>query len=547
MQNTWMVVLPPIIVVTLATVTHRILFSLLMGIVSASLIVYDFSPVSAFSFAISRLWQVSELANLWTWQSFWACSNLFICAFLIILGVLMVMLYHSGASYAYGNFMIKKIKTAGSAERSSLLLSTLFFIDDYFSCLTVGSVMQPITDRFKIPRAKLAFLVNVVVAPLALIVPLTSWIAYTMGQLSNAGVSTVAQSNTLLLTDPFYLYLDTIPFLFYAVIVLASVWYMTFARISYGLIGRHEEIAQKTGELFGGKIAITHRMQELSAEKKETAQIADFLIPIAGLFIAVVGWIMCSGGWWFFGGSNTFIEALGQANIYAGLFAGSLIATICSFLFFVARKKFIMSDFVSFVKEGSGLMGGSIITLLLIWTFSSILSKDLETGKYVAGMLIGHVDSALLPVMFFGMASLIAGLMGTAWGTMGMLIPLALQMLPTFFHVATPFYLQDVPLFIPMLGAIISGSVVGTHLSPVSDVMIMSAMSAGAYHLDVLKSHINFVIPTMLSSALAFLIAGYMIVPYGLMLAALVSCFVGIIINFALLHLLQVIWVRLRK
>lgn len=128
MQNTWIVVLPPIIVVALATLTHRILFSLVIGIVSASLVVYDFAGVAALSFALSRLWHVSELGNLWSWQSFWACSNLFICAFLIILGVLMVMLYHSGASYAYGKFMIKKLKTAGGAERSSLLLSTLFLL-----------------------------------------------------------------------------------------------------------------------------------------------------------------------------------------------------------------------------------------------------------------------------------------------------------------------------------------------------------------------------------------------------------------------------------
>lgn len=413
--------------------------------------------------------------------------------------------------------------------------------------MTVGSVMQPITDRFKVPRAKLAFLVNVVVAPLALIVPLTSWIAYTMGQLSNAGVSARLQQGTLMLADPFHLYLDTIPFMFYALIVLASVWYMSFARISYGLMGQHEELASKTGELFGGKVAITHRMHGLSAEKKAAASLADFLVPIVGLFGAVIAWILCSGGWWLCGGSNTVLEALAQANIYAALFAGSLIATIGSFLFFVARGKFVITDIVGFVKEGSGLMGGSIITLLLIWTFSSILSKDLETGKFVANMLIGHVDSALLPVMFFGLASLIAGLMGTAWGTMGMLIPLALQMLPTFFHVAIPFNVHDVPLFIPMLGAIISGSVVGTHLSPVSDVMLMSAMSAGAYHLDVVKSHISFVIPTVLSSAIAFLIAGYMVAGYGLMLAALVSCVAGVVMNFALLHLLQVVWVRMRK
>lgn len=547
MHNTWMVVLPPAIVVILATLTHRMLFSLLMGIVSAALVVHNFDPIAAFSFSVTRLWQITELANLSSWRSFWTCSNLFICAFLIILGVLMVMLHNSGASYAYGNFMMKKLKTSGGAERSSLLLSTVFFIDDYFSCLAVGSVMQPISDRFRIPRAKLALFVNVVAAPLALLVPLSSWVAYIMGQFNNAGISAIPSTTTIMIADPFQLYLSTIPFLLYALVVVASVWYLSSMQISYGLLQRHEHTARTTGEVFGGKAAITHRMPELSAHKKATASITDFLFPIISLFIAVIGWILCSGGYWLLGGSNTLLQTLQQANIYAGLFAGSLIATTLSFLFFFWRKKFAVTDIATFIKEGSSLMGGSILTLFLIWTFSSILSKDLETGKYIADMLIGHINSALLPVMFFLMSALISTLMGTAWGTMGMLIPLALHMVPTFLHVAQPFYAQDVPLFIPILGAIISGSVVSNHLSPISDVMMMSAMSTGAYHLDVLKSHIGLVIPTVFSCALAFLIAGYMVAHHSLMLTACVSLAAGIVVNFFLLHFLQLLSIKMKK
>lgn len=542
MNNSWMVLLPPVIVVIMATLTRRIVQSLLVGIISAVLILHNFSVVPAFLFFIKRFWEKTELANLMSWELFWQSSNLFICAFLVILGVLMMMLQHSGASYAYGNFMIKKLTTRGQAERSSLLLSSIFFIDDYFNCLTVGSVMQPIADRFRIPRAKLALLVNVVAAPLAVVVPLSSWVAYILGQLKNAGVSANNMAHPIMLIEPFHLYLNTIPFLFYAIIVLASVWYMTYRHVSYGVLAQHEIIALENDNLFGGKAPITHRLQELSSEKKATASIIDFIFPIAFLFVAVIGWIVCSGGWWVCGGNASLLEAIERANIYAGLFIGSLVATTCSFLFFCIRKKLLITDLGMLCKEGYLLMGGSIITLLCIWTFSSIISQDLKTGEFLAQLLISHISATLLPALFFIMSVLIASLMGTSWGTMGMLIPLALHMMPTFLAVQAPFTLQSAPLFLPVLGAIISGSLVGNHLSPISDVMMMSALSAGAYHIDVLKSHIYFVIPTVLSSTVAFLVAGVTLSHYGLLCTILLSLAAGIITNIFLLHILRRAW-----
>ncbi len=547
MMDTWLVVVPPLIVVLLATVTRRILFSLIMGIASAALIIHQFQPWSAVTFAFSRLLAVSELGKLASWKLFWTGSNLFICAFLIILGILITMIHDSGAAYAYGNAVSKRISTRQGAERASLLLSMLFFIDDYFGCLTVGSVMQSITDRFKVPRVKLALLVNAVAAPLAVIVPLSSWVAEIVGQLRNSGVSSTRTASTIILTDPLYLYTACIPFMLYAFIVIVSLWYMVSMRVSYGLLGRHERIAQTTGELFGRKMPITRRVGELSEAKKKKSSLVDFLLPIITLFAAVVGAIVITGGWWVMGGQNSLLEALQNTNIYACFFMGGLIAAVATFIFLCVRKKIACRDLPQILRDGSSLMGSSIIMLMLIWTLSNILAKDLETGSYLARILAGQLNVLYLPAMIFVFSALISILMGTAWGTIGMLIPLALRMLPPFLHLPIPFELIDAPMVAPVLGAIISGAVIGNHISPIADVMLMSAASAGSYHIDLVKSQVAFALPTGASTAVAFLVAGNLVMSHGVFVTAGAALGAGIFCNILLLHLLQFVWQRRQK
>ena len=264
MQNNWLSIIPPLIVLVLAFTTRRVILSLLCGIISAALILNNFAPYQSLKTVISKIWTTSELGSLTSWDAFKSNWSLFIFLFLLMLGMIIVLVNHSGGAYAYGNYIKKKLKTQKAVQTSSLTLSLLFFIDDHFSALTVGSVMHALTDRFNIARAKVAFLVDSMAAPLCILAPISSWAAYIIMQLKKSGVSSVAQNGTYVLADPFLVYLKTIPFIFYSIIMIASVWFLVRRNLSVGLMHKHEAIANKTGNLFAGKTPKSRTTKELN-------------------------------------------------------------------------------------------------------------------------------------------------------------------------------------------------------------------------------------------------------------------------------------------
>lgn len=542
MQNHWFVILPPILVVLLAFVTRRVIFSLVMGILSAALIAHDFNIINAVPAIGLRISKILELEKLTSWASFWTCANIFLCLFLLILTVLIVMIQESGGGYAYGACITKRLKSAKSAEASSLIMSLFFFIDDYFSSLTVGSVMQPITDQFKIPRVKLGLLVNSVAAPLAIMFPLTSWMAEIVGQFRNSGVAEIPTATTAIASDPFFVFVNMTPFLFYSIILITSLWFMVLGRISYGIVARHESIAQKTGDLFGGKVPVVRRMSEVSEEKKQSSSLIDFLFPLIVLLTMIGGSTLYFGGYYIMGGQNSFLIALEKANVFAALFMGSLLSLLLCLVFFVFRKKIVLRSVPGMFKEGFGLIASAILVLVLIWTLSSLLKDDLATGQYLAGKLIGYIDLAYFPAMFFLVAVAVSAMMGSAWGTIGMLVPLGIPMLLSFMHITPPAPLDAVPMLLPLLAAIISGAVVGNHISPIADVMLMSATSTGAYHLDLVKAQISLTLPTVISSAIAYFIAGRYMLEFGVAKTVMLSLVAGILLNFVILYALHVIY-----
>ncbi len=547
MTYAWLALVPPLIVVVLATVTRRILFSLMFGIIASALIINDFALSDSVVFIVKRLWSIMELYRLTSWDAFWGGSNIFICGFLLLLGFLIALIQVSGAAYAYANFVARHIKSARGSEFSSLLLSSVFFIDDYFSCLTVGSVMQPVTDRFLVPRAKLALLVSIIAAPLALIVPMSSWVAEITGQFRNAGIGISNLANVVLQADPLYIYLLVIPSIFYALIAIVSLWFMVARRISFGVVRHHERRALADGNLFGGKIGVGGRARTENTSEVQDNSLFSFIFPITFLFISMFFWIAVGGSWSGIGGKNELLRAIQEANIFAGLFFSGVIACCATTLFYLVQKKIIVKDLFSIAKEAVSMMGGAVVMLVLIWTLSSILSKDLKTGTYLAENLLGHINISLLPTMFFILAALISSLIGTSWGTIGMLIPLAVSMIPSLLGLALPFQISQAPILIPVLGAIISGSLVGNHMSPIADMMLMAATSAGAHHLDVVKSLISFALPTAISSLLSFYIVGKLIFSYSLLSANVLALSVGIASNILLLSFLHVLSFRCTK
>lgn len=531
MNYQWLVVLPPLIVVALVALTRRIFPALIIGIVSAALIYSQFDVMLAGSTIVERFLIATEFKNFASVELFWTSQNLFVGCFLLILGVFIMLLRYSGAAYAYGTFVSGKLTSATSAQMASLCMSLFFFIDDYFSSLTVGCVMQPITDRYKIPRVKLALLVNTVAAPLAIMVPITSWAAQIMAQMRNSGVAFQSAPGAIIIGDPFMMYMHIIPFLFYSMLVLTAIWFFVYKKYSFGIFAQHEKIAATTGNLFAGKIPVMRHQSPVPIERQNDGHLVDFVLPLIFLFGAVFAWMLRTGNATLLGGCNDFVTALQQANTFESLMIGGLIAVTMSFIFLFFRKRILINELPAIVKEGCSLMSSSIMVLILIWTFGGLVTHNLKTGQYLAQFLIGSVPSACLPVMFFAIASVVSVMMGSAWGTISMLFPLGIPMVVSMAAGHAPLYACDLVMLYPVLGAIISGAVVGNHLSPISDVMLMSAASAGAYHMDLYKAQVSFSIPSIIATAVSFGVVGIMLGTYSVAASFATALFVGVVLN----------------
>ncbi|MBD3273178.1 Na+/H+ antiporter NhaC family protein, partial [Candidatus Dependentiae bacterium] len=291
MQNSIITILPPLIVLVLAFLTHRILFSLSVGILTGTLIANDFAIIAAIKNAINTIWNTTQLENVTSISKLMESNNILLFIFLLILGSIIVLMSYTGGASAYRNFIEKKIKTKTGAQNSSLILSLFFFLDDYFSCATVGSVMHPLTDKFKIARTKLAFLVNSIAPTLAVIVPISSWSAAIVLNISNAGVSDIIKDSPLILADPFYLYLGVIPFVFYSIIMIPSAWFISLKKIQFGLMKKHENIAEKTGNLLAGKKDLSNKIKNV----KNSKTIIDFLFPLLLLITSIILLILLTG------------------------------------------------------------------------------------------------------------------------------------------------------------------------------------------------------------------------------------------------------------
>ena len=538
MQNSWLSLIPPLVVLLCGFATRRVIFSLLAGIVSAALIAANFSMYHSTVLIVNRLWHNCELWKFTSWNLFWTSWNAFICIFLFILAILVTLIAYSGGAYAYGRFARRRISDAKGAQTAALLLSVFLFIDDYFSSLTVGSVMHPLTDQFKVPRAKLAFLVDAMGAPLAILCPVSSWVAAIIGFLTENGVSLHLTTETFILADPFLVYIRIIPFLFYSFIIMGSAWFIVRHNISFGLMAQHEKIAQTTGNLFGGKKATRQKIRTAPEHNRRNASMTDFAVPVIILIISVIIGMLFSGGYYLFGGPHTLVIALQHANAAKALFVGGTIALgLCTF-FFVIKSRIRLQEIPVLYWDGIKLMTPAIIILLLAWTLGDILRVDLLTGQYLASIVVGAVPMSLVPLLFFATAAATSFAIGSSWGTIAILFPIAIPMLITLSALHAPVQLEQLPVLFPVLGAIFSGAVLGDHISPISDTTIMSSTSTGSHHIDHVQTQMIYAMPALLATGLAFLLAG-LLVPYGLIAASLIPATVGLSSSMLIFYLVN--------
>ncbi len=530
MPDSWIVLLPPIAVLVIAVISRNVIASLITGILAASAIATHYSLSKTVWLSICRIWRETHLQSLWCPGE--TPDHLYTFGFLIFLGIIISLITHTGGIAAYTKTIQSRIHDKKNAQTVSLLLSGCFFIDDYLSSLTVGAIMRPLTDKFSIPRVKLAFLLDTMSAPLCIIIPATSWVAMVLANLETAGVCESKACD--IFVDPFNAYLHAIPYMFYPFLTIMSSWFIVRKRISFGTMRQQEQEAEQTGNLFGGKPDLVVSLDNPSAK----GGLLDFLLPIGLFLFFALTCILYTGHWTAFGGTNHFLKAMQEANTLQALFIGSFVTLLISIPFFLLQKKITLSAALKTVLQGALLMKNSLLVLLLAWTLGSILKHDLNTGAYLGHLLLGALPPFLLPLMVFITSALITASTGSAWGTISVMVPLTIPLVITYSGHALPLAFADANLLSPVIGALLSGAVAGGHFSPISDSTVLASTSSGSYHLDHVATQIPYLLPALIGSVLA-LISSSILLPYSHFLALTASFIGSIVVTVAMLAFLN--------
>ena len=492
-KNTMWALAPPVIAIMLALITKEVYSSLFLGILTGALLNADFDPVGG----LNRLFPdgiMAMLADKW---------NVGILVFLVILGTMVQLMNRTGGSAAFGTWAANRIKSREGAQLSTMLLGCLIFIDDYFNCLTVGSVMRPVTDKHKISRAKLAYLIDSTAAPICIIAPISSWAAAVSGFVKGEnGISIFVQS---------------IPFNFYALLTMLMMVLIICMKIDFGSMLLHENNARQ-GDLFtSGK---SEQPSGTSQEEGRVGQVSDMFVPVILLVIGCVIGMIYTGG--FFEGKS-FIDAFAASNASVGLVLGSAVALIITIAFYLVRQSLSFSECMECLPEGFKQMVPAMLILTFAWTLKN-MTDSLGAATYVAGLLENSAAGLMsfLPAIIFVVAVGLAFASGTSWGTFGILIPI----------VVSSFQSVDPQLMIISISACMAGAVCGDHCSPISDTSIMSSAGAQCNHLNHVTTQLPYALTAAAVSFFTFLVAGFT-------KSVLISLVFGVVMLFLVLLVIK--------
>ncbi len=472
--------LPPIVAIGLALITKEVYSSLFIGILSGG-IIYAASQGTGFTGTFTAVVQDGLIANLSD------AYNVGILIFLVILGAIVVLMNKAGGSRAYGEWAARKIKGKVGASLATFLLGVLIFVDDYFNCLTVGSVMRPVTDKHKISRSKLAYFIDATAAPVCIIAPISSWAA--------------AVSGTVEGVNGIQLFISTIPYNLYALLTLLMVIFISISGMDYGPMRRHEENAVK-GDLFTTKNKV-YEAEDAPVHSK--GKVIDLILPVLVLiFLCVIGMIYTGG---FFSGTN-FVDAFAGCDASYGLSLGSMAALIVIMIYFLCRRVLTFTDCMDSIAAGFKQMVPAILILTFAWTLKSMTGL-LDAGTFVSGI----VESAtaiqiLLPLILFVVAVGLSFATGTSWGTFGILIPIVTSVFSeSLAHVSDTGSIPS--LVIICMSACLAGAVCGDHCSPISDTTIMASTGAQCDHVNHVSTQLPYVFTVAGVSAVGYLLAGF--------------------------------------
>ena len=464
-ETIWSLV-PPLITIALALYTKEVYISLIVGILTGALMFCNFNVISA----IDTMFTIMEAK---------VGGNVNILVFLVLLGILVAAISRSGASKAYGEWAARSIKGKASALFVTSFLGMLIFIDDYFNCLTVGTVMRPVTDKFKVTRAKLAYIIDATAAPICIIAPVSSWAA--------AVSSSLPEDSKI---DGFQLFLQTIPYNYYAWFTLIFLMFLIWSGKDFATMAAFEK-------KYGTEVLVPAEYQDKEAERiAGKGKIIDLVLP---LFVLIAG---CIFGMLYTGG---ILEGAGVAQAFAdcnsskGLVIGSFMALAFTFFLYVPRGVLQFNLFCECFSMGFKAMTPALFILCLAWSLSGICGEEyLNIGGYVSQVVGNNATLGMfLPAMFFLVAIGLAFATGTSWGTFGILIPIVLAVIGDYNE-----------LTVVTIAAVLAGAVGGDHVSPISDTTILASAGAQCNHLDHVGTQIPYVLVVSSCCFLAYIVAG---------------------------------------
>ena len=463
---------PPVLAIILALITKEVYSSLFIGILAGGLLYSNFSPVNTVQHILDN-GMLSVLSDSY---------NVGILIFLVILGALVCLMNKSGGSSAFGRWAETHIKSRVGAQLATVLLGCLIFIDDYFNCLTVGSVMRPVTDKHKISRAKLSYLIDSTAAPVCIIAPISSWAA---------AVAAFAEDG-----EGLNLFIKAIPFNFYALTTIVMLILLITTKTEYGKMASFEKHAID-GDIFSGHNPYASMDKD---EVYDKGKVKDLIIPIAVLIVCCVTGMIFTGNFFDSSSANylSFTKAFAASDASVGLSAGSLIALVFSMIYFYLRKTIHFNDIMESIPEGFKAMVPAIMILTFAWTLKSMtdsLGATIFVRDFVRSQAAGM--QLLMPAIVFLIGCLLAFATGTSWGTFGMLIPIVQSV-----------FTMDNPMAVICIAACMSGAVCGDHCSPISDTTIMASAGAECHHVDHVTTQLPYAITAAAVSFIGYILTG---------------------------------------
>ncbi len=467
MSGTFWALVPPLVAIVLALITKETYSSLFIGIVVGALFVAGFQPVAALDTMINDGF-IGAIADGW---------NAGIFMFLVLLGIMVALVNAAGGSAAFGRWAVKHVHTRTGALLSTFLLGVLIFIDDYFNCLTVGSVMRPVSDSHRISRAKLAYIIDATAAPICMIAPISSWAA---------AVSATAQDLDTGISG-IQLFIRAIPYNFYSLLTIVFVVAISIMGFDYGPMAKAEMKALK------GDVGSLGNEEEQSVPG---ASIWDMLIPVIVLIVFCIIGMMYVGGFW---DGASLVDSFADTDASVGLPWGSIVAVMITFVYLLCRRVITFKDATACITKGFIAM----VPAMLILTFALTLKNMtglLGAADYVAGLVEGAAAGlfSMLPAVIFLVALGLAFATGTSWGTFGILIPIVL-----------PVFASEPELLMIGISACLAGAVCGDHISPISDTTIMASAGANVNHIEHVSTQLPYALTVAGISFVCYILAGF--------------------------------------